>query len=141
MQKELEEAQKSCSESKKIMDEKNREIEELKSKILSEDEMNRKNEDYKAELKRILNLERELKTLETRIQNDEDQLEADEDSIKQTRSEIDSERKMLQLNTDASNKMITLYKQQYEKATERYQTLLQQIENTKTSNDTDQLPG
>lgn len=141
LQKELEEAQKSCSESKKIMDEKNREIEELKSKILSEDEMNRKNEDYKAELKRILNLERELKTLETRIQNDEDQLEADEDSIKQTRSEIDSERKMLQLNTDASNKMITLYKQQYEKATERYQTLLQQIENTKTLNDTDQLPG
>ena len=134
LQKELEAAQSDCAESKKVMDAKNREIEDLKSKILSEADLKQKDDDYKNEFRRIINLEKELKFLEKRIQDDEDQIEADEETIKNARNEIDSEKKMLHLKEDASNKMINIYKQQYEQATERYQTLIQQIEKTNGNN-------
>lgn len=135
LQKELEIAQIQYTESKKTMDDKNRELDDLKSQILSDAEFNQKNEDYKNELKRIQNLEKDLKSLEKKIQEDEDQIEADEETAKQARSEIESEKKMFQLKEDASNKMITIYKNQYEQATERYQTLVQQRDKTKNLND------
>lgn len=135
LQKELLEAQRTSSESRKVMDEKNKEIEELKSKILSEAEINQRMEENKAETKRIMALERELNSLLSRIQTEEDQLEGDEESIKQARGEIESERRMLQLKEDAANKMINIYKQQYEQAAERYQTLVQQVENLNKTNE------
>ena len=127
---ELHALQAENANNKRHNDQKQREIEELKGKILPEDIFEQKNQEVQSQMTHILQFEREINNLESKLDGDEDMLDNEEEVMRQIKDEIDSEKKMLQLKEDAANRMLSIYKHQLETSTERYKQLMQTIENS-----------
>lgn len=111
------------------MQEKKEEIENLKKQIIDELEMKKTASDLQSQVRAVAKSEKELNNESNIVKYEEEELVNDEDGVNQAREEVNAEKKMIVLKKEANLKLINIYQKQLESATERYNSLTDQIHN------------